>query len=78
MNLPASSSLPILFTGNVFNSAYYHASVARSASLTGPYERYLGEQLLHTDLDLFENGLNPTFVGPGHGTPVLDNDGEWW
>ena len=33
---------------------------------------------LHTDFERFDAGLNCTFVGPGHGTPILLDSGEYW
>ncbi len=40
----------LFFSGQGFESPFYHVSVARSRSVTGPYERREGETLLHTDL----------------------------
>ena len=36
------------------------------------------DEILHTDYERFEAGENCTFVGPGHGTPVLDDDLKSW
>ena len=40
----------LFFSGNGFYSPIYHVSVARSTSVTGPYERRDWAYFLHTDL----------------------------
>lgn len=68
----------LLFSGDVYLSPYYHTVVARSFNIKGPYERApLDLTFLHTDLEKFENGENCTFVGPGHGSPVISPTNRW-
>lgn len=54
---------------------FHHAvSVARSASVTGPYEGYKGNPVLtHRDL-----GHGADVVGVGHADLVQAPDGGWW
>jgi alpha-N-arabinofuranosidase len=54
---------------------FHHAvSVARSASVTGPYEGYKGNPVLtHRDL-----GHGADVVGAGHADLVQAPDGGWW
>ena len=33
---------------------------------------------MHTDFDRYDAGMNCTFVGPGHGTPLKLDSGEYW
>ena len=44
-------------------------------------ETYFEEQFpdfLHTDYDRYDAGINCTFVGPGHGSPVKLESGDYW
>lgn len=54
---------------------FHHAvSVARSTSVTGPYEGYKGNPVLtHRDL-----GHGADVVGVGHADLVQASDGAWW
>jgi beta-xylosidase len=47
----------------------YNLRVSRSKSVTGPFEDYPGNPVLH------ENGQ---WMCTGHGTPVLQPDGKWF
>jgi GH43 family beta-xylosidase len=49
----------LFYSGNVYD-ARYRTGVARSGSLTGPYEKH-GDPILSNE---------PTWVGPGHGSVV--------
>ncbi len=35
-------------------------------------------EFLHTDYDRYLAGENCTFEGPGHGTPIQLDNGDWW
>ena len=70
----------LFYSGNGYLSPHYYTGVARSFAVTGPYEKQEVDEkdvFLHTDLDLFNNGENSTFVGPGHGS-VVQVGGDWW
>ena len=34
--------------------------------------------VVETDWDRYEQGVNSTFEGPGHGSVVEDGAGDWW
>ena len=67
--------------------------MADSLNVTGPYEKY-EIPVVQTDWDRWEatclllnlkhymsrynQGLNSTFEGPGHGSVVVDRAGAWW
>ena len=33
---------------------------------------------MFSDWDRYDNGVNSTFEGPGHGSVLVDTAGEWW
>lgn len=34
--------------------------------------------VVETDWDRYEGGENSTWEGPGHGSVVVDGEGDWW
>ena len=34
--------------------------------------------MVETDWDRYEGGQNSTWEGPGHGSVVVDGEGDWW
>lgn len=64
------------FSADGYSSPNYHVEVARADNAEGPYERYVGEQFLHTDDNC--QGDECPFEGPGHGSVVELNNDEWW
>jgi len=54
----------------------YHIRVAKAKSITGPYvKRRL--PVLETNWDEYKQGVNTTWIGPGHGS-VVSNGDQWW
>ena len=63
-------------TGN-YKLPTYRLMVAKSRGVMGPFTK--GEvAVVETDLDNWNVGMNTTFEGPGHGSVVVDNVGDWW
>ena len=58
----------LFFSTNLFFSPNYNVGVARSKSVTGPYERH-DEYVVHVDQDRLEKGTTK-FVGTGKSRPV--------
>ena len=58
-----------LFYSGAFIDTGYAFGVARSKSLTGPYERCPGNPILRS---------NAKWGGPGHGSVLQDAAGHWW
>ena len=70
----------MFYSGNGYQSPHYYTGVARSFSVTGPYEKQEVQEkdvFLHTNLEMFDAGENSTFVGPGHGSAILVGE-DWW
>ena len=70
----------LFYSGHGYLSPGYYTGVARSFSVTGPYEKQeVGKKdvFLHTDWEKFNSGKNSTFVGPGHGSAVSVGE-DWW
>ena len=61
----------LFFSAGNLNDSNYHVNVARSPNLLNYFDE--------VRTDFLHAGLNSTFVGPGHGTPVrLDNGDVWY
>jgi arabinan endo-1,5-alpha-L-arabinosidase len=67
----------LFYSSGWFFEAKYHMRVAKSNNLLGPYEK-LDKPVIETDWVRYNNGMNSTFLGPGHGSVVLDHAGDWW
>jgi len=70
----------LFYSGNGYANPHYFSGVARSSSVTGPYEKQREgvDVFLHTDLEIFDAGENCTLVGPGHGSMVTIDDNQWF
>ena len=67
----------LFYSTSLFELPSYRMMVARSDNIMGPYVK--GEvPVVETDWERYDNGLNSTFEGPGHGSVLVDNDGDWW
>jgi len=58
----------LFYSGNGF-SHNYAEGVARSRSISGPYERCPANPILRA---------NAVWVNPGHGAFITDRKGDWW
>ncbi|EGD74761.1 hypothetical protein PTSG_06998 [Salpingoeca rosetta] len=65
----------MFFSANGFTSPKYAIGVARSPNITGPYEKYASNPILHRDAD----ASNPAgFTGPGHCSVVQTPHAKQW
>lgn len=67
----------LFFSVSNFQLATYRMMVARSSDIMGPYVK-CDVPVVQTDWDRYDNGVNSTFAGPGHGSVVTDAAGDWW
>ena len=66
----------LFYSSAWFFDEKYHLRVAKAKSLFGPFiKRRL--PVLETNWRQFRNGVNTTFVGPGHCSVVTVGD-DWW
>ena len=63
-------------TGN-YKLPTYRLMVARSQEVMGHYTKNQ-VPVVQTDWDNYNQGVNTTFEGPGHGSVVVDLVGDWW
>ena len=85
----------LFFSADGYLSPTYHINVARSKTVpisqlklyfhnffSMQLDAYFSERFsdfLHTDYPRYDAGINCTFVGPGHGTPIkLANGSDFW
>ena len=84
----------LFYSANSYKGPNYRMSVATSTNVTGPYEKYEipvvqtdWDRLeawcrcvisFVTDFSRYNQGINTTFEGPGHGSVVVDRAGDWW
>jgi arabinan endo-1,5-alpha-L-arabinosidase len=54
----------------------YHIRVARGRQVTGPFVR-TQRPVLTTDWERYNQGINCSFIGPGHGS-IIESGGDWW
>ena len=67
----------LFYSAGNYKKPTYRLMVARSSMLEGPYSK--GEvPVVETDWENYEQGLNTTWEGPGHGSVVVDSAGAWW
>ena len=67
----------LFYSVSSFTLPTYRIMVAKSSSLLGPYVK--GDvPVVQTDWDRYNNGVNSTFEGPGHGSVVETESGDWW
>ena len=67
----------LFYSAGNYKKPTYRLMVARSTELEGPYRK--GEiPVVETDWDRYDQGLNTTWEGPGHGSVVKDEAGAWW
>jgi beta-xylosidase len=66
----------LTFSGSM--GFYYAVGVAKSTSLTGPYTKFAGNPMLHTDYEKTpEPSHVPGLVGPGHSSMLETAPGSW-
>ena len=67
----------LFYSAGNYKKPTYRLMVARSSELEGPYSK--GEiPVVETDWERYDQGLNTTWEGPGHGSVVKDKAGAWW
>ena len=67
----------MFYSSGGFSDPRYHLACARSASLSGPYEKS-PSPVVSVDMARYKMLVNCTWEGPGHGSAVQDGDGRWW
>ena len=67
----------LFYSSGGFSHPNYHQAVARSPSLTGPYDKS-PSPVVSVDIWKYRRGVNCTWEGPGHGSVVQGGDGGWW
>jgi len=67
----------LIYSANFYGNQHYHVGVARSRKLETYFEEKI-DNILHTDYKRYNAGENCTFVGPGHGSPILDSFNLSW
>ena len=67
----------LFYSAGNYKNPTYRLMVARSSQLEGPYSK--GDiPVVQTDWERYDQGLNTTWEGPGHGSVVEDLAGVWW
>ena len=67
----------LFYSAGNYKNPTYRLMVARSSQLEGPYRK--GEiPVVETDWERYDQGLNTTWEGPGHGSVLEDSVGDWW
>ena len=67
----------LFYSAGNYKKPTYRKMVARSDDLLGPYIK--GEvPVVETDWESYDQGLNTTWEGPGHGSVLVDKAGDWW
>ena len=67
----------LFYSTSLFELPTYRMMVAGSKDILGPYTKH-EVPVVETDWERYNNGLNSTFEGPGHGSVVVDTAGDWW
>ena len=67
----------LFYSANSYKGPEYRLNVATSSAVAGPYTK-VEVPVVQTDWARYNQGVNSTFEGPGHGSVVEDEAGDWW